>query len=312
MNKNTWNLIKIAKQVSKYDPLLGYELERDARTLALAVINPNARPNIESAVTVLKSLKQEFEQAIQKLDEDMDMSEFAKWFDDASDAEAEELRKILKVSSTSVAGPLDWVKNKFKKNKPQADFPPAPDMSEKEEEDFFKKGDEMGGEEPESDVQKGYKAKKQFLGDVKTLLDDMDAVKRKPSKELLQKSIYFIQQLIEQGMKVLKGGEEKAPEGPKEPKKPAGDPKGPAGKLPPKMTLQHYVSLLGDALGDENKTLEVLRDLFKEVQPALKGEDRAALAAIRKQLIPILVRVAYQIPRLRPQILPRIATLTGK
>lgn len=314
MDQNSWKLIKIARAISKNDPLHGYDLEQSARRM-IALINPGAKTfeqSVESLVTVLKSLKQELESASEKLSDDMDASEFAKFFDDAADAESEELRRLLKsmrAASIHVAGPMDWIRNKFKKPEPEEStgLEPSYEMPDSAMNDFVE-GD-RNWEEPSHYIEKETSENKEFFSDVESLLADIDAVKKKPSKELLDKSIHFIDHLITKGQELVKGVRDHLKEKPAkaEVSDNGMDSKsepGPA-KLPAKLTLQHYVDMLNDALGDEGQTVKALKGLFKEVGPALGMADRAKVSST-------LIRTANRHTKLRPVILPYLKRTLGR
>ena len=94
MSRALWRLVKTARDVGKLNPLLGYELERRA----ISVINPGARKfeqNLENTITILEALKDELDDALKMLDTE-DAKEFAKFFEDAAEAEEEEKKRHTK------------------------------------------------------------------------------------------------------------------------------------------------------------------------------------------------------------------------
>jgi SPX domain protein involved in polyphosphate accumulation len=168
------NLLRIASSIEASDPILAYELERNA----LAVINPGAKrfeEHVKETVDVLKALKEELEAADKKLDLD-DAKEFAKFFDNEAEAQVEELRQILKVGAVllryadDTAGVMDKVKGFFKKKKkePETEEKPAGyQMSEREQDEFVEGNrDWTDGSQK---VEKESKENKEFFEDAKSV-----------------------------------------------------------------------------------------------------------------------------------------------
>lgn len=325
MNPNAWRAIKIARVISKSDPILGYDLERAVRA---AVINPGAESHdkkFDRAITVLKSLRQELEESLEKLDSDLDAREFSRWFDDAASAEEEELRRLLKDIRTSsrIAGPKDWLKKIFNRgDKPEeapSDEPsgmtPTYKMDDAAQDEFVEGKREW--EDPGHYVEKESKEEHAFLADVESLLQEIEIVKKKPSKPLVEKALHFVKELVSKGEHLLKGGFEKMPdvdlsEKPEKPEKPAAPGKKPA--LSPESlesTVSHYADMLQSALGDEKKTTKFLRELFDAVSPVLDS-GRASLAGSPSFPTGELVRVAHAFPALRRALLPVIASRVAR
>lgn len=327
MNTPAWRLIKLARSISKRDPILGYELEQNVRHY-VALINPGAESadeKLESTVTVLKSLRQELEDIVAKMDSDADAEEFAKFFDDEAAAEEEELRRLLKEvrsASTKVAGPLDWLKKKFKKSPPKADDSesgPSYEMSDSTMDDFVDgKGD---WEDASHYVQEEANEKKQFSDTVQKILSDVDAVRKKPSMPTLEKLIDQISKAVDFGENLMKGAF-KHHSGPAEsPSKAVEDIENDDGsidvdtseldkknsKITPELeqTIDQYVDALQDAKGDEKKTVQYLQELFDEVKPVLTYDSLFAAAVAASGLRPAqIVRLAHSNPGLRPALLP--------
>lgn len=301
MDSNAWKMIKIARSVGRDNPLLGYELETAARQHA-AVINPGASnfdKDLESMVTVLKSLKQELQGAFQKLEEgkwDADSDEFAKFFDDEASAEEEELRQILtrmKTAGSRTAGPKDWLKKMFKRDKKKAEpkgddepagMQPSYTMDESTMDEFVEGKRDWA--DPGHYIEQEMAENKEFFGEAKGVLDKMKELRKKPSTGAIQALMKVIDKLIRQGGSILKGVRkhllepgakvEITEEGLGEKKQPAKKEKLSPEKL--ENVVEHYADMLKESLGDEKKTLRFLRELFEAVKPMV-GEDRAAIAA---------------------------------
>ena len=317
MSLQIWKIVKVARKVARTNPLLGYELER----CAVAVINPEAKSfgqTLEGTVAVLKSLKQELEGALQKLEEgewDQDTAEFAKFFDDAAEAEAEELRQMLKrVSST--AGVKDFFKGLFKgkKKKPadeddESTIKPSYQMDDSTMDEFVEGKKDWA--DPGHYVGEEVKEQKEFFGGVDKVVKDVEKARKEPSKSLVQGLLKEIGKLVRHGENMMKGVRkhllepgvkaEITEEGLKE-KEPSKKEKPSPEKL--ESTVAYYADLLKDTLGDEGKTIKLLKELFHAVGPAVE-EERASLAS-RRTFASALIRIAHANPELRPRLLPVI------
>ena len=200
------SLLKIAKDLQKTDPLLAYELEKSI----VAISNPGAtsfKDKIESIVTVLKSLKQELESADAEIDSDTDLEEFAKFFDDAAEAEADQLENLLskarRSASVRIAGPLNKLKGLFKKD-PNIDedfevMKPSYDLSYEDTEKFVEGGDLDSA----YFIRKEKEENDEFLNSVEKTLSDVEELRAEPSRSLLKSLIERVTLLIEDGMNLL-------------------------------------------------------------------------------------------------------------
>lgn len=324
MSRAVWRRVKLARQIGQYNPLLGYELERKA----VAVINPGARKweqNLENSVTVLESLKEELEDALKMLDTE-DAKEFAKFFEDAAEAEEEELRQMLrKVSST--AGIKDFFK-KFKdvfkptqkKLEEQVEDmqsnAPSYQMDESTMDEFIEGHREWA--DPGHYIEQEAKENAGFFNGVEKILSEMEEARKKPNKRLIQDILKKVEVLIRKGKNLSKGIREHLLEpAPKveiteegvQPEK-----KG-LGKKPSPEALSLLVSQYGESLseaaGDETKTVKLLKELYKQVEPFLQ-ENRAELASSKTKAAAIFIRHAHAMPALRSRLLPIIYKLTGR
>ncbi len=167
--------------------------------------------------------------------------------------------------------------------------------------------------DPEHYIGEESKEQKEFFGGVDKVVKDMDAARKSPSKPVIQKILDEVSKLVRHGESLMKGVRkhllEPAPsveiteEGLG--KKP--DSGADKGKLSPEKldsTVSYYADLLKDTLGDESKTVKLLRELFNAVGPAIE-EDRAQIAS-RRSFASALVRIAHSNPALRPRLLPVI------
>jgi hypothetical protein len=321
MSRALWRQVRTARQVSKTNPLLGYELERRA----VAVINPGARKfehNIDNTITVLEALKDELDDALKMLDTE-DAKEFAKFFEDAAEAEEEELRQMLRKVS-SVAGFKDFFnkfKEVFKPKKGEGEETKANDPSYQMDEstmDEFVEGKREWAD-PGHYVEQEAKQNAEFFGGVEKVLDEMDTARKKPNRKLIQDILKKVDILIKKGKSLSKGVRdhllEPAPkvevteEGMKPEKKTEPGKKLTPAELDSKVT--YYADLLKDSSGDEAKTVKYLKELFNAVKPMLH-EDRAELASAKIRAASIFVRHAHAMPALRSRILPIIYQLTGR
>ncbi len=320
-----WQTIKIARRLAKTDPVLGYEHERSA----IAIVNPGAKSfeqDLSNTVSTLEGLEKELEAALEDIDS-MDAKEFANYFDDAVEAEEEQLRQMLKKAST-VAGFMDFFKKKKKpKEEPKEDAPGAKDDKDaKANEPSYHMDDDSMDEfvegkkewkDPGHYVEQEANENKEFMGGVKKVLDDMDKIREKPTRETVQGIMKRVQELIKKGKDMMKGAREhlKKPdtkvevteEGRQEPKPGAGK------KLSPgdlERLVDHYTDMLKESLGDQGKTVKFLKDLFRDVGPAIH-EERAEIAAVRKKMAIMLVHLANMNYELRPQLFPVIRRLAG-
>jgi hypothetical protein len=318
---NVVNLLRIAARLEATDPLLAHELERSA----LAVINPGAKSfekHLKEVVDVLKGLKEELEQADKQLDVD-DAKEFAKFFDDEAEAQAEELRQMLKVGSTLLrladeqsAGIMDKVKGLFKKKdkKPETEEKPAGYQMSEREQDEFVEGDRDWVEGSQK-VEQESKENKEFFEDAKSVQTLLDRVRDKPSRSMVRTIIKDLGDLIARGEKLLKG-DRKVEDSLSHKDVVVDDDAKPAPKKKPTMQglegiVTQYTSLLNDIEGDDAKLVKTLKEFFNKVKPVLE-EDRASLASKRAKILPLLVRTASANPSVRPAILPVIKRWTGK
>ena len=333
MNSQAWRLVKIARRVAKSDPLLGYELEQNVRSY-VALINPGAqsgKQKLESTVTVLKSLRQELEDIIKKMDSDEDAAEFAKFFDDEGAAEEEELRRLLKdirSASTKLAGPKEWLKKLFSpskgKSKPadeDVNMSPSYDMGDSAVDDFVEGKSDW--KDSSHYVQEESNENAEFGKQVKSILDGVEKARKEPSMSAVEKLIDQISKAVDFGERLLKGNY-KHQEGPSdsksvsdkvkdiddsEPTKPE-EPKAPESKdskLTPDMkkSIDQYVDAIQKSKGDEKKTIQYLQELFDEVKPALEYQSVFASAVSASGLSASqLVRFAHANPALRPALLP--------
>lgn len=320
MSRALWRLVKTARKIGAVNPLLGYDLERSA----LSVINPGAQKfehNLENTVTVLEALQEELEDALKMLDTE-DAKEFAKFFEDAAEAEEEELRQMLRKVSTT-AGFKDFFnkfKDVFKSKKGEGDEvkanEPSYTMDESTMEDFVEGKREWA--DPGHYIEQEAKQNAEFFSGVEKILDEMELARKKPNKKMIEGLLKKVQVLVNKGRNLSKGIRDHllepavkldiTEEG-VQAKKPA-----PKGKISPEKlesTVTYYADLLKDTVGDEGKTVKYLKELFHAVEP-LMHEERAELASTKMRAAVIFIRHAHAMPALRSRLLPIIYQLTGR
>lgn len=303
-------LLKIARTLQLNDPYLGYSLENSVRKLS--VINPGSKPGFEhleekvtKSLTILKSLKQELEDAEKEITSDT-AKEFAKFFTTEKTVEEEELNKLLNKKTASVAGIGDKIKSWFKKkpkNEPEED---QSGMSYDIDEDDFIEGKtdlKSMSEGVESEVE----GQNDFFNGVKGVLVFMKQLREKPSKKFLSEIKKEVISLIKKGEKMIGAFmEESTPE--EAPVKPHSEVSRP--KLPSnyETTVRHYVDMISDNLDDEQKTLKYLKELFKSLGPAL-ADERATVSAMIPKISHILKIASSMHPRLNSYISPEFEAL---
>lgn len=321
-------LLNIASELAEADPALALELERSVLAATRsAVINPGVQKfedHVEKMVTVLKSMVKELDDGLKEISTD-DAAEFAKFFEDVVDAEEQQLKALFEKSKTlktaarlaaRTAGPLDFVKNIFKKKPAEEDKSEthAPYSMNEEEMDSFVDG-KSDWAEGSKYIEKEFKENKEFFDGVAGLLTQFKRVKKSPSRALVESLKDAAQKLIKTGENIMKGIRNTLKQGPKVEitEDGLGDKKAPAknDKISPERlesTVDHYTDMLKESLGDEKKTLKFLKELFQAVGPLL-DEERASIAA--KKILPVLVRTAHATPKARPVLIPVIRRIVN-
>ncbi len=338
-------LIRIAHELAETDPLASFQLRQAAESFTrTAVINPGAQKfsdKVKEIVKHLKTLDKELEKALDEVGT-MDAKEFAAFFTDLVNSEEEQLKALLDETkklktAAKIAGPLDFIKNLFKKDMDPDHFDKKDkkkDKLDKDDEVFFddssseyslsdKDTDDFvegkkDWEDPSAYVEKERLENEEFFDSVDGILKQVERVRKKPSKDLVHAIQQALRKIIESGENIIKGLRKSMPKKPAKPEakmdegglgekpKPSKKDKPSGGSL--ENTVGHYVDMLKEALGDEKKTVKLLKELFQTVKPAIQ-DDRAQLATV-KALLPVLVRVAHQNPGLRDKLLPRIKRMT--
>lgn len=320
-------LLAIAQELSESHPILALELERNvlASSRRVSIINPGAQKfeqHVEKMVTVLKSMVQELNKGLKEIDSD-DASEFSKFFEDVVAAEEEQLRSILDKTKSlktaarlaaRTAGPLDFVKNIFKKKEPKEDESkvmesPSYTMDDSTMDDFVEGKSDWA--DSSHYIEQEFKENKEFFNGAADLLKQFDSAKKKPSRsvcEALKKSAERLTRLGENMLKVVRKHllepalQVEITEDGMNSKKPAAH----SDKMSPEKlenTVEHYVDMLKESLGDEKKTLKFLKELFSVLGPIVQ-DDRASIAA--KKILPVLVRIAHASQKARPVLIPII------
>jgi hypothetical protein len=314
-----------------------------------AAMNPGVKTweeHVDGMVAVLKSLDAELGGALQKAESFRDLkdldaisSEFARLFEEMT-AEEEQLRefvdnsqKLGKVAASgNTAGVGDFLKGIWKgikgdKGEPgdeEAGMAPSYTLDEGTMDDFVEgKSEWMDASQY---IEEEFAENKDFFGGASDVLAQMDSIRKQAQDATLeigtvQKLRSKVQQLIRHGQNMLKGIKkhllEPAPqvtiedddEAPVEP-----DGGGGPSVWDLDSTVEHYVDVLRENLGDEKKLTSLLKELFKKVEPAI-AEQRGSLASRRRAqsvVLPVLVRLAHARPHLRSVLLPVIRQATGR
>ncbi len=327
------NLLAIAHELADSDPLASITLERAIlASIHISGQNPGAKKfedQVGQMVAVLKSMSQDLSDGIQEFaGQEDDVALLVKFFTDVIEAEQQQLEslsektKSLKTASrlmARTAGPLDFVKNLFKKKDPKLDedegaVHPSYTMDDSTSDDFV----EGKSDWPDAShfIEQEFNENKEFFNGVDDILKQIDGARKKPSKKLMEVLKKRVDQLVRLGENLVKGIRkhllepatkvEITDEGLNS--KPA--PSGPGKMSPEKLenTVHHYTDMLKESLGDEKKTLQFLKELFSAVGPLIE-DDRASIAA--KKILPVLVRTAHSTPRSRLILMPVIRRIVS-
>lgn len=336
--KHAADLIRIASSIRQDHPVLAHRLDRNVRHLVgdharVSVVNPGLttfEEYVEQMVATLKSLAQELETALSDLD---DAKEFAKFFTDAL-AEEEELKELLdkskklgKTASGRQAAFGDWFKDVLKyfrsenEEAEEAGLEPSYQIGEKAMDDFVEGSEEWA--DASYYIEQEFRENQDFWEGSEQVLADMEELRKDPTQEAVEGILDKVKRFIRFGENILSGvrkhvlepaakivlEDDEEPSG--------GEPsKGPGLKLDLESTVDHYVDVLKRNLGDEAKTVSLLKELFKKVEPAI-AEERgelglAARLAAQRRVLPVLIRLAHSRPHTRPVLLPIIRQATGR
>ncbi len=301
-------ILRIAYSLRKSDP----EISKKILFNVVAVINPSARSfkkQIKEIVDNLTELQKDFETALNKIDTD-DAKEFADWFTDTAEAEFFELSNSLnKIKSASIAAPLDFIKNWFKKPKKEEEptVPSSYNLSDDDVDDF------VDGKKEWMDssqyVEKDRKENQEFIKESDKLLSDAKAIKKNPSRDSVKSIIKSIKKLIRDGQRIIDNKysyEEpvniKLEEDSGEAKK------SPAKKEKPlnfDSMIDHYADLLKNNIDDEKQLVKYLKEMFEFASPVLNTASTSRHA--KTKLMKPLIRVASGSENLRAQLKPTLA-----
>lgn len=347
------NLLHIAGRLEESHPLLAYELEQNTlalsglRKVRRAVVNPGVQTweeHIENMVSVLKSLEKEMGDAIREAETVNDLNEIDRKAEEFSvlfqeTAEEEKLREYLENSSmlgktaSGTAGVKDFLQNIWKSvtDKKDSDPDSAEGVSPSYTLDEGAMDAIVEGKADWMDasqyIEEEFKENKDFFSDTQGLLDQMVQV-RKDLKTGYNLDVGFLQEVLGkiQGL-IKKGGEmvrgirqhllEPVPQvilEEDEDEIDVTDTGSGTEVWDLEGTVEHYIDVLRDNLGNEAKLTSLLKELFKKVGPVVE-EQRGSLAARRQAqrvVLPVLIRLAHARPHLRPALLPVIRMATGR
>jgi len=332
------NLLRIATSIEASDPILSYELSSNVRRIAgdrvrVSVVNPGVQTfeeYVEQMVTVLKSLEQELETALRDFD---NAREFAKFFTDGL-AEEQELRQLLEKSKSfgkvaSTAGFGDWFKgvvNLFRSENEEdkeEGAQPSYTLDDSSIDDFVEGSSEWI--DASHYVEQEFRENKEFFGGADEVLATLGKLEKSPTEDGVKSLLEKVKKYIKFGERMLHGVrkhlteptaritlEEDGEGG--EPTAKGGT--GPSLKIDLEDTVGHYVDALRGALGDEKKTVNLLKELFGKVEPLVKVErgdiGLAARMEARRRILPMLVKLAHSSPSTRPVLLPIIRKAVGR
>lgn len=319
--QNYRNLVRIARQLSEHDPILGHDLENSVVEFAkVAVVNPGVQTfgeHLKAVVDKLRDAQKELETAI----EDNETADQFKAFFDEQEADFVELEDILediepvaKIGSHT-AGIGEWLKKLFKKTiEEPSGASPSYSISEDQMDEFVEGTRDWA--DAEHYIESEAEENKQFFDGAAALLDELSKVKKNPSKESVIAIKDSIEKLIEKGDKLIRGirrhmvepsdiveGLDEDPEieiSEEEPEGVAIQLEG--GKFGLKDIVDHYVSQLQEAGDDEDKLANIVKDLVEKIQEATTAAPLGKAAST-------LIKIAYQFPKTRNQLLPVIHKL---
>lgn len=329
------NLLRIASSIEAEDPLLSYELSESVRRIVgdhvrVSVVNPGVQTfeeYVEQMVLVLKSLGQELETALRDFD---DAREFAKFFAEGL-AEEQELRQLLEKSKSlgkvaSTAGFGDWFKgvvNLFRsenKEDEESGVQPSYTLDESTIEDFVEGSAEWA--DASHYIEQEFQENKEFFGGADEVLAALGQLKKSPTEDGVKSLLEKVRQYVRFGERMLRGVRKHLMEPAakitlEEDEVPAAKGEtGPALKVDLEDTVGHYIDALRGALGDEKKTVNLLKELFGKVEPLVQEErgeiSFAARMEARRRVLPLLVKLAHSRPHTRPVLLPIIRKAVGR
>jgi len=329
------NLLRIAASIEASDPILSYELSSNVRRIVgdhvrVSVVNPGVKTfeeYVEQMVAVLKSLEQELETALTDLD---DAREFAKFFTEGL-AEEEELKQLLEKSRSlgkvaSTAGFGDWFKgvvNLFRsenKEDEESGAQPSYTLDEGTIDDFVEGSSEWA--DASHYIEQEFRENKEFFGGADEVLAALGDLKQSPTEDGVKSLLEKVKQYIRFGERMLNGVRKHllepaakiTLEEDEEPAAKGGT--GPDLKVDLEDTVGHYIDALRGALGDEKKTVNLLKELFGKVEPLVQEErgeiSFAARLEARRRILPVLVKLAHSRPSTRPVLLPIIRQAVGR
>lgn len=331
MSIHVRNLVRVATSLRAANPELSKELLLNTRRLVgdsvrISVINPGVKTYeeyVKEIVTTLKDLKTDLSDALTELD---DAEEFSEFFSDVF-FEEEELKELLsnakglgKVSSRT-SGFKDWfdgVVNFFKKDDTGDDSSTGVDSEYNLDEvaiDEFVEGSRAWND-ASFYIEEEFKENKEFFSGVREAIAEVEKLRKSPSRELTKALIGELDKLIKFGERMLSGvrkhlSEPSAmidlsedEEAPKPQEDGASDI---AWGL--ETTVDHYLEALQNALGNEKKTISLLKELFSKVSPSLKTATAQQLKVRREaqnKVLPAMIKLAYHKPDTRSVLLPII------
>jgi hypothetical protein len=318
-------LLRIALEIEEIHPLLSYDLNKAATRLAA---NPGLQTweeHLDNLIVVLKSLDQELEQAMENLG---GAEEFARFFAERF-VEEDELEDILrrseqlgKVATSQIAGFRDFFKsmlNKIKGDQEEEEevgVEPSYVLDENAMSDFVEGKADWA--EASHYIEEEFKENKNFFTKARSILKEMEDIRRKPDRSNVERLRQTIKKLIKHGENMLHGVRKYLIKPAKpiveiedkgiEKEKITKDSSPVLTMRGLDKTVEHYLDMLKESAGDKDKTIKYLKEFFREVKPAIE-EEKAAIAAkkeARRTVLSMLTRFAYNNPNTRSILLPII------
>jgi len=324
------NLVRIAASIRKANPDLSKELITNTRRLIgdsyrISVVNPGVKTYeeyIKEIVTVLKDLKTELSDALTELD---DAEEFSKFFTEMF-FEEDELKELLsnakslgKVASRTSSF-KDWfsgVINLFKKEDSEEDSEagnPEYHLDDLAIDEFVEGS--RAWNDASFYIEEEFKENKEFFSGAQEIISEVEKLRESPTKDATKALVDKITKMVRFGERMLSGIRKHLSEPAAmidlseddESPKPQEDPSSEL-SWDLESTVDHYVDALQNALGDEKKTISLLKELFSKVSPSLKTASSDQLRArkqAQKKILPMIIKLAYHRPNTRAVLLPII------
>ncbi len=339
------NLLRIASNLRVTDPDLSRSLSNSIHKIMahrrISFVNPGVKTfeeYIEQMTSVLKSLVQELETSLKDID---DSEKFKKFFTDGL-AERKELEDLLDkskslgktASSTNrTAGFSDWFKgvvnlfNNENEKDEEEGVEPSYTLDENMMNSFVDGSTEW--DEASNYIESEFEENREFFNGAHKIIDSLDNLGDSPTEKTIKSIIDNAKKFIGFGERIIKGVRkhlsESTSDGGGDDSDSVKDVKedvkeGVANKPQIKVnlydTVDHYIDTLRDNLGNDKKTVSLLKELFSKVGPFIKEERGdlgfASRIVVQRRMLPILIKLASARPSARPFLIPIIKKAINK